>query len=147
MSHFPCKTRSTFVIFYSFIHSLQWLVSVCEVLRKVLGTQWWPKLVKASTRSLKSSGENRHKQEKKKKQVDTNFSKCHEESKLKAVWRMDYRGKWLKIRNVLWVLMLPNPQRDSHGTFQGRESQRMFAAWQMMVEHSKKNYLEIQPHV
>lgn len=54
-----------------------------------------------STRSLKSSGENRHKQEKKKTQVNTNFSKCHEESKLKAVWRMDYRGKWLKIRNVL----------------------------------------------
>lgn len=59
------------------------------------------------------------------KHTNTNLSKCHEERKLKAVWRMDYRGKWLKIRNVLWVYMLPNPQGDSHRTFQGRVSKNV----------------------
>lgn len=40
----------------------------------------------------------------------------------------------------------PSP-KETHTEPSKEESQRMFADWQMMVEHNKKDYIETHRHV
>lgn len=142
MSCYPYKGINTFMwYFYSFIQQDGWYLWERHHARS-----WWHSGDQSQPCAvhleLKVQMGKTHTSKKTYQPINANYSKCHQENKPKAVWRMAYAGKWLKMRNVSWIFLSP-PQRASHRTSQGQEFPRMSADWQMMMQHNQNNYLAI----
>lgn len=88
LSYFPYKAINTFICYFSFVHSIRWLVSVFETLCQLPGTQWQPEPSMSCPHVAYSPMWKTNTNKKINQEVNTKY-KCCKERKLKAAWRMD----------------------------------------------------------